>query len=742
MKSFISKSFNKLLYRPEGPLTNKLKLTSPGLGLAKTNVHNIPDATTSLICGYCSTGCSLNAHLKDNKLINITPDPDYLVNEGMACPKGWEAMTVLHAKDRATTPYFRNNKGKLKKTTWETAIPLFVSNVKRIQKQYGDDSVAFLSSGQIPTEEMFFLGALAKFGMNMTHGDGNTRLCMATAVVSYKQSFGFDAPPYTYKDLEESDTIILVGSNMCVAHPILWSRVKKNANNPTIICIDPRKTETAMMATHHYSLEPKSDLQLFYAIAHILITKNWIDETFIKNHVNEYDEFKAFITDFSPEEVTKSCGLSEAEIYTIAELIHSGKKVSFWWTMGVNQSHEGVRVAQAIINLALITGNIGKPGTGANSITGQCNAMGSRLFSNTTNLLGGHDFLNSTHRKKVSDILGIDESRIPTENSLAYDQIIENILQGKIKGLWLVATNTAHTFINSTAFKQVRKKLDFLVVQDMYHTTESAEFADLILPAAGWGEKDGTFINSERRIGLQKKVSKAPGQALSDFNIFRLIAQEYCGDDVYNTWSTPEKVFNIMKQLTVGQPCDFSGIEDYKHIDEAGGIQWPFHSNSTVVDQERRLFEDGEFYHADKKAKLIFETPREVFEPTDKNYGYVLLTGRGASSQFHTQTRTNKSGILRMLHSKEIYVEVNPADGKKIGVLPNDWVIVESRRGALKARVDYKYTIKKGQVFIPMHYKETNRLTFPSYDKYSRQPSYKHCAVHLRKVLNQDEGIE
>ncbi|MGL1900585.1 MAG: molybdopterin-dependent oxidoreductase [Fibrobacterales bacterium] len=739
MKFPLPAPLEKILFRKQGPLTDQLELTSPGLGLSKTNKHKAPTATTSLICGYCSTGCSLNAHLKDGELINITPDPDYPVNGGVACPKGWEAMKALQADDRATTPYLRDNRGKLKETTWETAIPLFVSNVKRIQKTYGNDSVAFLSTGQIPTEEMFFLGALAKFGMNIIHGDGNTRLCMATAVVSYKQSFGFDAPPYSYEDLEESDTIFLVGSNMCVAHPILWNRIKKNKHNPKIICIDPRKTETAMMSTHYYSLAPKGDLYLFYSIASVIISNNWVDLEYVEANVNGYNEFKEFLTEYSPENVAEHTGLSSQDIYDMAEMIHSGKRVSFWWTMGVNQSHEGVRVAQALINLALITGNIGKPGTGANSITGQCNAMGSRLYSNTTNLLGGYDFLKEKDRTHVADILGIDQKRIPQENSLAYDQIIEGILQDKIKGLWLVATNTAHTFINSTEFKLVRDKLDFLVVQDMYHTTESAEFADLILPAAGWGEKDGTFINSERRIGIQKRVSKAPGTALSDFNIFRLIAQEYCGDDIFSKWTHPEKVFSIMQALSKGQPCDFSGIKGYNHIDEAHGIQWPHTDNKKSVIPQVRLFEDGKFYHADQKAKLLFEAPRPVYEPTDNNYPFTLLTGRGASSQFHSQTRTNKSGILRMLHSKEIYVEVNPEDGKKLGILPNDWIVVESRRGMLKARVDYKHTVKKGQVFIPMHYKETNRLTFPSFDKYSRQPSYKHCAVNLRKVLNQDD---
>src|SRR5262249_50729441 len=273
------------------------------------------------------------------------------------------------------------------------------------------------------------------------------------------------------------------------------------------------------------------------------------------------------------------------------------KRVSFWWTMGVNQSHEGVRVAQAIIALALMTGNIGRPGTGANSITGQCNAMGSRLFSNTTTLLGGHAFKNEAHRNKVAGLLGIDEARIPTENSLAYDQILEGILKGKIRGLWVVATNSAHSWINQADVHDVLGRLDFLVVQDMYASTETAQRAHLVLPAAGWGEKEGTFINSERRIGLVKRVARAPGQALADFYIFKLVEEAWGCADLFRRWSSPETAFQILKEVTRGQPCDITGIRGYDMLEEMHGVQWPLPDRETVeAGSERRLFGDGRFF--------------------------------------------------------------------------------------------------------------------------------------------------
>ena len=420
----------------------------------------------------------------------------------------------------------------------------------------------------MPSEELAFLGALAKFGMGMLHGDGNTRQCMATAVVAYKQAFGFDAPPYTYADFEESDALVFVGSNLCIAHPIMWERVCKNQRKPEIVVIDPRKTETAVAATQHLALRPKSDLRLFYGIANLLIKRGWIDRGFIDRHTSGFEAFAAAVEPYTLAATAEATGLPAAEIERLVTTIHERERVSFWWTMGVNQSHEGVRLAQAIIAIALMTGNIGRPGTGANSITGQCNAMGSRLFSNTTNLLGGHDFAKPEHRAKVAGVLGIDEGRIPREGSWAYDQIMEGILAGKIRGLWIVATNTAHSWINQADAHEVLGRLDLLVVQDMYATTETVAHAHLVLPAAGWGEKEGTFINSERRFGLLKKVARAPGESLADFYIFRLIAEAWGCGDMFARWKTPEEVFAILKELSRGQPCDITGIADYGMIED------------------------------------------------------------------------------------------------------------------------------------------------------------------------------
>jgi assimilatory nitrate reductase catalytic subunit len=279
-------------------------------------------------------------------------------------------------------------------------------------------------------------------------------------------------------------------------------------------------------------------------------------------------------------------------------------------------------------------------------------------------------------------------------------------------------------------------RLEFLVVQDMYFTTETAAHADMILPAAGWGEKEGTFINSERRLSLLKKVARAPGEALADFHIFKLLADAWGVSDMFESWKTPEDVFQTMKRCSEGQPCDITGITDYEMLEQKRGIQWPLPEGEDVERRaERRLFSDGKFFHENGRAKFLFEPPRPLPEQTSKRYPFMLLTGRGTSAQWHTQTRTSKSDVLKGLYSEDIYVEMNPKDARELSIVPNQWITVESRRGKVRARAYLTQIVSPGQLFIPMHYEQTNQLTFPAFDPYSRQPSYKSCAVRVRAEL-------
>ena len=711
----------------DGPMTRELVLSPGRFGLGRLPQSATPVALARSICGFCSTGCGLKIHLDENgQAVSLTPDADYPVNIGMACPKGWEALTPLAAPDRATTPLING-----RPVDWPEALDEFTGRFRGIMDRHGAESCAFLSTGQIMCEEMAFLGMLAKAGMGMVHGDGNTRQCMATSVVAYKESFGFDAPPFTYLDFEISDVIVFVGANPCIAHPIMWQRVERNPFHPEIIVMDPRVTETAVAATQHLALMPKSDLVLLYCLAHWLIREGFVKRAFVDAHTTGFHAFAAFVQDFTPEQRLVETGVRWEVFEKAARTIAAGKRVSFWWTMGVNQGHEAVRTAQAIINLALMTGNIGRPGTGANSITGQCNAMGSRLFSNTTNLLGGHDFTNRVHRAKIARATGIPEERIPSRPSLAYDQIIAGIETGQIRGLWMIATNGAHSWIQQKRFRELVQELEFFVVQDMYATTETAQLAHLFLPAAGWGEKEGTFINSERRFGVSHKVSRAPGAALADFHIFQLIAEAWGVGECFRKWGSPEAVFQILKESSRGQPCDITGISGYAMLEANGGIQWPLPEGSGAPEPQRRLFAGGKFFTADGRAKFICETPRPVPEPADAEYPFILLTGRGTSAEWHTGSRTSKSAILRRLYPDKLCADIHPDDATRLGLRDGDALHITSRRATITAAARVTSAVQPGQVFLPMHGAEVNRLTKWDVDPHSRQPSYKHCAVRV-----------
>lgn len=752
-------AIDDLLLARSGPMTSELVQHPGEFGLGRVPARLAPAGTAKAICGFCSTGCSLKVHLNaEGEAINLTPDPEHPVNLGMACPKGWEALTPLAAPDRATTPLLRDARGALQPVDWPRALAEFTGRLKSIQALHGKGSVAVLSTGQIVTEEMALLGALAKFGLGIADLDSNTRQCMATSHVAYKQSFGFDAPPFTYADFEESDVLVFVGANPCIAHPIMWQRVMRNRRHPVIIVVDPRRTETAMAATLHLPARPKSDLTLLYGLAREVIRRGAVDPVFVADHTAGFPEFASFLEAFTPERVIAETGLAAADFERAAAAItQPGARVSYWWTMGVNQSHQATRTAQALINLSLMAGQIGRPGTGANSITGQCNAMGSRLFGNATSLIGGYDFAREEHRRHVAGILAVDPAVIPAAPSRAYDRILDAVEAGEIRALWIIATNTAHSWVNSGRFSRLRDKLDFLVVQDMYATTETARQADLVLPAAGWGEKEGVFINSERRLGYARKVARAPGQALSDFAIFQLVAEAWGCGPMFARWSSPAAAFQILKELSRGQPCDFSGIRDHAHIEECGGIQWPYPDcragspNPAVVggntseagfadpalqpaDRERRLFADGKFFTPDGRARFLFDTPVPLPEPPDAAYPFLLNTGRGSSAQWHTGSRTDKSAVLRKLAPTMPWIELNPADAGPLGLVTGQRVAIRSRRGETTALAVVTPIVQPGQVFMPMHFPEVNRLTFPAYDPHSRQPAYKACAVAVARL--------
>lgn len=607
--------------------------------------------------------------------------------------------------------------------------------LKELQEKYGRESVAGISTGQLTMEEFAIFGHVMRNYLQ-TNVDGNTRLCMATAVVAHKQSYGFDAPGFTLKDLELSDRIIFIGANPVVAHPILWGRVRQNqVPGHKIIVIDPRRSETAMNADHWYGLKWRSDLLLLYTIAHLLIEKDYLDHRFIEEHTEHFEEFKEFVKAYTLERGAKGTGLSEEQILELVELIHSGKRVSFWWTMGVNQGYEAVRTAQAIINLALMTGNIGKPGTGANSITGQCNAMGSRSFSNTTVFYGGGDFADPARRARIAEVLHVPEEMLAKKPTITYNKIIEGINAGEIKGLWILCTNPRHSWTNNETFAEAAKKLELFVVQDIYDTIESAEDCTVFFPVVPGLKKEGTYINLERRLAAMRPVLERGENEISDYEAVLGVGKALGMGDALKGWETPKDCFALMRECSRGMPCDFTGVT-WEGLENSHGIQWPYPEGKEEENREeqRRLYEDGRFFTPSGKAQFIFEEVRENPLPTTEEFPYVLNTGRGSVGQWHTQSRTKEVKFVEDVSVKKAYLYMNTKLAEEKGVKELDRIRVYSANGQNAVfMVKVTDNVQHDELYAPIHYIECNKLTPSVYDAYSKEPSYKATPVRFEK---------
>ncbi|MEE0139340.1 molybdopterin oxidoreductase family protein [Fusobacterium ulcerans] len=682
-------------------------------------------------CNYCAIDCNLDFYVENNRIVKVVPTKDYPVNDGFCCIKGLSLDKQQTSVKPSQLPKIKIN-GKMTTVEWEYAFKYVADKLKEIQEKYGKESIAGISTGQLTMEEFAIFGHVMRNYLK-TNVDGNTRLCMATAVVAHKQSFGFDAPPFTLKDLELSDTIVFIGANPVVAHPILWGRVMKNTDKKVIV-LDPRKSETAMNADYWYGLKGKSDLQLFYTVANLLIEKGYIDKKYIADHTEGFEEFKEFVKKYTLEIAIKKTGLSKEQILEFVELIHKGKRVSFWWTMGVNQGYEAVRTAQAIINIALMTGNIGREGTGANSITGQCNAMGSRAYSNTAVLFGGGDFNNEKRRQQVAAALEVDESVLAEKPTITYNQIIEGINNGDIKGLWILCTNPMHSWTNNKTFQTAVEKLELFVVQDIYDDTDSAQACNVFLPVVPGIKKEGTYINLERRISAMRPCLEKEENEKNDYEVIYEIGKALGMGELLKNWETPKEAFKLMQKCSKGMPCDFTGTS-WEKLENSHGVQWPFREGEVLEEDERRLYEDGNYFTPSKKAKFIFEEIRENPLPLTDEFPILLNTGRGTVGQWHTQTRTREVQFVEDVVADKAYVYMNTILAEENNIKENDKIRIYSINGK-DAVFFVKITenVQYEELYAPIHYIECNMLTPSIYDPYSKEPSYKATPVRFEKL--------
>ncbi len=687
-------------------------------------------------CNYCAIDCNLDFYVEDGRVVKVVPTPGYPVNDGFSCIKGISLDKQQTTTKPNSLPKIKQADGTMKEVSWDEGFKYVADKLKELQEKYGTEAVAGISTGQLTLEEFAIFGHVMRDYLH-TNVDGNTRLCMASAAVGMKQSYGYDAPGYTLKDLELSDTIILIGANPVVAHPIVWQRILRNKiPDRKLIVIDPRRSETAKNADYYYEIKPRADLTLLYIISNVLIKKGWIDHKFIIEHTSNFEEFRDFVEAFTIDRAESETGLTEAQVMELVEMIHNGKAVSMWWTMGINQGYEAVRGVNAIINVCAMTGNIGKPGTGPNSITGQCNAMGSRLFSNTTCLFGGRDFANEEDRKIVSEIVGCEPQMLAEKMTLPYNKIIEGINAGEIKGLWILCTNPKHSWTNNKTFADAVKKLELFVVQDIYETTESAEDATVLFPVVPGIKKCGTYINLERRLCRMVPVLPRGENEISDYEAILGVAKALGMGKAIEKWETPEDCFNLLRDISRGMPCDFSGVK-WDELENSKGRQWPYPEGreDEFKDDERRLYADGKFYTPDQRMKFIFEEPLDNPYKQTEEFPYIFNTGRGTVGQWHTQSRTKEVKFVEDVSAKKAYILMNTKLAAEKGIKWMDEIRVHSVNGESAVfNVQITDDVPYDQLYAPIHYIECNRLTPSNYDKYSKEPNYKGATCNFEKI--------
>lgn len=691
------------------------------------------DHWVTTTCGYCSVGCGMKVGVRNGKAVTSRGNPDHPVNLGKLCPKGLAEHYVLEAENRALYPMLRRD-GKLARTTWDEAMRIMASEFRRVAQTYGPEAVGVISTGQLVTEEFYTLGKLVQLGLGTSNYDGNTTLCMSTAVSGYKRSFGSDGPPGAYEDLSKAEVVLLIGANIAENHPILCQHLDRNTSK-TLIVADPRVTKTAMMADIYLPVKPRSDLALLNGLAHILIRDGLIDREYIRAHTNGFDELRAFLARYNPEYVSTITGLNTETLTRVAHLYGRAKSAFIGWTMGVNHSSKGTDTVTAINNLALLTGNVGRVGGSPFSITGQCNAMGTREAGFTSSLPGYRKFEYAHDREALATLWNLDVARIPTARGLAYPDIIDAVLKKKIRVLWIIATNPLVSFPNTSVLKQALGELDLLVVQDCFHPTPTTELAHLVLPAATWGEKEGCYTNSERRVSRVNAVTSPPGEALSDFDIFLRLSQRLgCYNELFSGWTTPRDAFEEWKRVSAGRLCDCSGMT-YEAMERHGGIQWPYPQGpAEPPNAVRRLYSDGKFQTEDGRARFCCADWEPFPEQPSDDFPLVLNTGRTVE-HWHTRTKTGAVPILETL-SPRAWLEMNPVDAKRFGLRPHDLVDIVSARGRVR-NIELRVTeiVAPGQVFVPFHFAEwnINEATQDIFDPISREPNYKQCAVRVER---------
>ncbi|HYF19365.1 MAG TPA: molybdopterin-dependent oxidoreductase, partial [Ramlibacter sp.] len=632
---------------------------------------------------------------------------------------------------------------------WDAALDFAAGSFAQVIRAHGPDAVGFYISGQLLTEDYYVFNKLAKGLVGTNNIDTNSRLCMSSAVAGYKQTLGADAPPAAYEDVDHADCLFFAGSNAAWAHPVLFRRVAEaRARRPhmKVVVCDPRRTDTVELADLHLQLQPGTDVLLFNGLLHTMLWEGWTNPGWIARHTSGFDALKALVRDCTPDAVAQGCGLRKEDLFTAARWFATSPATLSLYCQGLNQSSSGTAKNAALINLHLATAQIGRPGAGPFSLTGQPNAMGGREVGGLANLLSGHrDLADPEHRAEVAAFW--DVPSVPEKPGLTAVEMFQAAADGQLKALWIACTNPAQSMPDQATVRRALERAEFVVVQEAYATTATCAYADLLLPATTWGEKDGTVTNSERRISRVRPAVRAPGDARHDWQIAvafgrRLEALLGGGKKLF-PYTSPESIWLDHRALTRGRDLDISGLS-YALLDEAPR-QWPFPEGATQG--KVRLYEDGVFATPDGKARFVPTAYTPVAEPRDARYPFSLTTGR-LRDQWHGMSRTGTLGRL-FGHVPEPVVQLNAQDLERRGLKPGDLVHVTSRRGSIVVPVQPSPEVACTQAFMAMHWGEeflsgcsstgqrlagVNALTSPAYCPTSRQPELKHAAVKVLKA--------
>ncbi len=691
------------------------------------------------VCCYCGTGCGVLIETDAEKIIGVRGDPAHPANRGKLCTKGATLHLAARASGRALYPELRTDRASPRtRVGWDAALDHVAAKFNAVIREHGPDAVAFYISGQLTTEAYYVFNKLAKGLIGTNNVDTNSRLCMSSAVAGYKATLGADAPPGCYDDIDHAGTIFIAGSNTAYAHPIVFRRIEaaKKANpNLKLVVVDPRRTDTAAEADLHLAILPGTDVALYHAMLNAMLWEGLIDRDYIAAHTEGWDALRDIVRDYTPEKAAAICGVAAGDIVTAARWFASGPTLSLY-CQGLNQSSCGVDKNAALVNLHLACGQIGKPGAAPLSLTGQPNAMGGREVGGLANLLSAHrDLANPEHRAEVARLWGVDS--VPVQPGKTAVELFDALAAGEVKAVWVACTNPAQSLPDQNRVHAALENAELVVLQEAYADTETCAYADVLLPAATWGETEGTMTNSERCIARVRTAVSPPGEARPDWRIACDFARRLRPDAGARLfpYASAEAVFDEHRETTRGRDLDITGLS-YALLD-AAPRQWPFPEGA--AEGAVRLYADGAYPTASGRAAFHAAPYKPVAEAIDARYPLHLNTGR-LRDQWHAMSRSGKVARL-FSHVPTPLLSMNVRDMELRRLAAGDLVRVKSRRGAAVLEVEASDTLRPGQCFLPMHWGARymsgtgiNALTLPVFDAVSKQPELKHAAVQVAKA--------